>query len=97
MNSKRNFMRKISMNIFLTIQIRGSLQKCLSIQYQYLIIKFSYQLGEVIGTGSFGRVLMCLNKENGQLMACKQVPVLNFSKGNSIKIHQHPDVKFKIL
>ena len=34
-----------------------------------------YQIGEVIGYGSFGQVSRALNRDTGQLLAVKQVPL----------------------
>lgn len=38
----------------------------------------NYSLGDMIGQGSFGKVMMGLNKDNGQIMAVKQVPLISF-------------------
>ena len=37
-----------------------------------------YQMGEVIGYGSFGQVSRALNRDTGQLLAVKQVPLPRF-------------------
>ena len=39
---------------------------------------FRFRLGEMIGQGSFGRVLMGFNKSTGWIMAVKQVQIFNY-------------------
>ena len=47
----------------------------------------SYQLGEVIGVGSFGKVMTSMNMATGHLMAVKQVPILNFEKSCHLDVY----------
>ena len=41
--------------------------------------KINWQIGEMVGAGAFGRVYLGLNNDTGQLMAVKQVKLLNAS------------------
>ena len=41
------------------------------------------QTSEIIGQGSFGRVLFAANLETGELMALKQIPLIEFSYGSA--------------
>jgi serine/threonine protein kinase len=42
-----------------------------------------WQTSEIIGQGSFGRVLFAANIETGELMAIKQIPIIEFSYGTA--------------
>ena len=42
-----------------------------------------FQTSEIIGQGSFGRVLFAANLETGELMALKQIPLVEFSYGTA--------------
>lgn len=42
-----------------------------------------WQTSEIIGQGSFGRVLFSANLETGELMAVKQIPLIEFSYGSA--------------
>ncbi|OMJ65391.1 hypothetical protein SteCoe_38314 [Stentor coeruleus] len=42
-----------------------------------------WQTSEIIGQGSFGRVLFAANMETGELMALKEIPIIEFSYGTA--------------
>ena len=48
-----------------------------------VIAPSKWQTSEIIGQGSFGRVLFSANLETGELMAVKQIPLIEFSYGTA--------------
>ncbi|OMJ76606.1 hypothetical protein SteCoe_24016 [Stentor coeruleus] len=63
-------------------------EKNLSIKHKDSILKEinppeRWQTSEIIGQGSFGRVLFAANMETGELMALKEIPIIEFSYGTA--------------
>ncbi|OMJ72399.1 hypothetical protein SteCoe_29162 [Stentor coeruleus] len=59
-------------------------EKKLSIKYQNSLLHTikapeKWQTSEIIGQGSFGQVLFAANTETGELMALKEIPIIEFS------------------
>ncbi|CAG9322016.1 CDC15_2 [Blepharisma stoltei] len=48
----------------------------------------NYQLGDCIGKGAFGKVYKALNKETAQIVAIKQISVVNVSEDQISSIHK---------
>ena len=49
--------------------------------------------GELIGAGAFGRVYLGLNSDNGELMAVKQVFLLNHPQSGYCWQHMEQEIK----
>ena len=48
--------------------------------------KIRFKEGELLGHGSFGRVILGLNIDNGELMAVKQVQITGFNNSQEVKL-----------
>ncbi len=46
--------------------------------------KIRFKEGELLGHGSFGRVILGLNIDNGELMAVKQVQITGFNNSQEV-------------
>lgn len=76
---------KTDMTSSLNIPIKTFLVKSKSNFFLlFQAITYSYQLGEMIGMGSFGRVFMGLCIDTGKLMAVKHVPILKYKKAHHL-------------
>ena len=53
--------------------------------------------GKLIGTGSFGSVVFGLNKDTGEVMAVKQVPVYDIAESNTLERIKALEVEIEIL
>lgn len=56
-----------------------------------------FQTSEVIGQGSFGRVLFAANLETGELMAIKEIPLIEFSFNSGNERIQELETEVEIL
>ena len=57
----------------------------------------SWVHGKVIGKGSFGSVVFGLNKNTGEVMAVKQVPIMDIEETNTLEKIKALEVEIEIL
>ena len=57
----------------------------------------SWKPGKLLGQGSFGRVVFGLNKDTGEVMAVKQVPISDLKASNLLSKLEALDVEIGLL
>jgi serine/threonine protein kinase len=61
------------------------------------MLNFSWICGKLIGAGSFGNVVFGLNKDTGEVMAVKQVPIVDLTEENILEKIKALEVEIELL
>lgn len=66
-------------------------------KYSNFLYILSWVRGKLIGVGSFGSVVYGLNKDTGEVMAVKQVPIFNIEETNTLERIRVLEAEIEIL